>query len=65
MDDIIEKLRLLDYDQKFCKTRGHKPISRTFFAIRELEDEDPELKIGYFVEICYWLLSLSFEDSYK
>ena len=32
-DDIVEKLNLLDYQSKFCKTRGHKPVSRTYFAI--------------------------------
>ena len=24
MDDIVEKLVLLDYGKKFCSTRGHK-----------------------------------------
>lgn len=35
MDDIIEKLQLLDYGNKFCKSRQRKPISRTYFAIDE------------------------------
>jgi hypoxanthine-guanine phosphoribosyltransferase len=34
MDDIIEKLHLLDYLSKFCKERKRKPISRTYFAIK-------------------------------
>ena len=34
MDDIIEKLQLLDYNSKFCATRGHKTVSRTYFAIK-------------------------------
>jgi hypothetical protein len=33
MDDIIEKLHLLDYLKKFCPKYGRKPISRTYFAI--------------------------------
>lgn len=33
MDDIIEKLQLLEYVNLFCHTRGHKPVSRTYFAV--------------------------------
>jgi len=33
MDDIMEKLHLLDYIKKFCPKYGKKPISRTYFAI--------------------------------
>mmetsp|Transcript_24699 Transcript_24699/g.38438 ORF Transcript_24699/g.38438 Transcript_24699/m.38438 type:complete len:359 (+) Transcript_24699:235-1311(+) len=65
MDDIIEKLRLLDYDKKFCKTRGHQSLSRTYFALDMEPVEDAETKVKYMVELCFWLLSLGFEDSYK
>lgn len=34
MDDIIEKLHLLDYMTKFCVKYKKKPISRTYFAIK-------------------------------
>ena len=33
MDDILEKLHLLNYLSKFCPKYGRKPISRTYFAI--------------------------------
>jgi hypothetical protein len=33
MDDIVEKLVLLDYGKKFCSTRGHKQVSWTYFAL--------------------------------
>lgn len=62
MDDIIEKLHLLNYHQKFCQTRGHKPLSRFYFAIDEEASEPRATKIAYFVELCYWLMSLGFED---
>ena len=32
MDDIIEKLSLLDYELSFCKGWRHKRISRIYFA---------------------------------
>ena len=60
MDDIIEKLHLLDYIKKFCPKYSRKPISRTYFAIKE-ESEPTAEKVRYFVELCYWLMSLSFE----
>lgn len=61
MDDIIEKLHLLDYMKKFCIKNNKKPISRTYFAI--VSDLEPGVeKVRNFVEICYWLMSLSFEN---
>jgi len=32
MDDIIEKLSLLDYETAFCRGWKHKRISRVYFA---------------------------------
>ena len=33
MDDIIEKLHLLDYLRSFCPKYNRQPISRTYFAV--------------------------------
>lgn len=56
MDDIINKLNLLDYFG-FCKVSGNKPIHRLYFA---LEDPSPNKAQFYlFLEICYWLMNLS------
>jgi hypothetical protein len=41
MDDIIEKLHLLDYLTKFCAKNKKKPLSRTYFAIKS-ESESTE-----------------------
>jgi hypoxanthine-guanine phosphoribosyltransferase len=60
MDDIIEKLHLLDYLKKFCPKYNRKPISRTYFAINT-PNEPIEIKARYFVELSYWLMSLSLE----
>lgn len=59
MDDIMEKLHLLDYLSKFCLQKKRKPISRTYFALKA-ESENTEIKVQYFVELCYWLLALSY-----
>lgn len=45
MDDIIEKLHLLDYQRQFCLTRGHKPLSRYYFAVDEQKSEPKDVKI--------------------
>ena len=61
MDDIIEKLHLLDYLKIFCNKAQKKPLSRTYFAVKS-EQEPAEEKVRYFVEISYWLMSLSAEN---
>lgn len=59
MDDIIEKLHLLEYQKKFCLEKGRKPISHTYFAFYS-DQENTDEKVRYFVELSYWLMSLSF-----
>lgn len=61
MDDIIEKLHLLNYLKLFCPKYNRKPISRTYFAIKA-SSEDTEIKVRYFVELSYWLMSLGIEE---
>jgi hypothetical protein len=58
MDDITEKLSLLDYENQFCKTWKQKKISRIYFA-HEHTGEDAEKRAHYFYEIVYWLMSLN------
>ena len=58
MDDIIEKLHLLDYLKTYCKEHGKKAISRTYFALKS-ENEKTEDKVKYMIELSYWLLNLS------
>lgn len=60
MDDIIEKLNLLDYLKNFCKPKKIKPLSRTYFAIKA-DNEPTELKVKNMVELCYWLMNLGAE----
>lgn len=56
MDDIIEKLRLLDYENAFCRSHKRKPISRIFFACKEGKQED---KVEMFYEMSLWLINMS------
>jgi hypothetical protein len=60
MDDIIEKLHLLDYQKRFCMQFRKPPLSRTYFAIKT-EVEPTDIKVRYFVELCYWLMDLYYQ----
>lgn len=57
MEDIIEKLNLLNYRVKFCNVRKLSPITKTYFA-----QNDPKIskheKFSYFIELSYWLIEL-------
>lgn len=33
MEQILDMLKLLDYENKFCKSKGFKPLSRVYFAV--------------------------------
>jgi len=58
MEDIAEKLNLIEYRQNFCAVKKREPVSRTFFA---LQDNTPNTKTDqflYFVELSYWLIDL-------
>lgn len=62
MDDIIEKLHLLDYLKLFCPKFEKQPLSRTYFAIKAEESEPSDKKVRYFVELSYWLMSLGYSE---
>ena len=65
MDDIIEKLHLLDYKANFCVPRKLKAMSRTYFAIEPTDQEGSDSKVAYLVDLCYWLMSLGYEDMWR
>ena len=56
MDQILDMLKLLDYEQKFCRQKGFKPLSRSFFAV---PSNNPSEQFMYFVSIVSWLLSIN------
>ena len=58
MDDISEKLMLLDYENGFCRGWKQKKVSRIYFA-HEPHKEDPVGRAHYFYDMVYWLMSLN------
>lgn len=55
MDDIQEKLKLLDYENQFCKIFKHPPVSHVYFA----HHVNPMEQLCYFYDLTYWLMSLN------
>lgn len=57
MEDIYEKLGILEYHFSFCKPLGKKPVSKLCFAISNGELTNQE-KFLYFAGLCYWIINL-------
>jgi hypothetical protein len=60
MDDIIEKLSLLDYENSFCRGWKHKRISRVYWAHPPAAGEEKE-RLHLLYDMVYWLMSLNKE----
>lgn len=58
-DDLIEKLRLLNYETDFCRNfnpqQTFKPLTRTFFTATA---ENANAQFFYFTSLTTWLLQL-------
>ena len=63
MDDIIEKLSLLDYENQFCKGWKHKLISRIHFAHKPEQSgkEEDVARVHLLYDMAYWLMSMDRE----
>jgi len=62
MDDIIEKLSLLDYENSFCKGWKHKRISRIHFAHppeQSITREEELYRVNLLYDMSYWLMSMN------
>ncbi len=66
MEDIVDMLKLLNYESLFCKqkysfpssnlfSRGFKPFSRSFFAV---PSTNPSEQFMQFVQLVSWLLEV-------
>ena len=55
MDDIMEKLKLLNYEVEFCEKFRKPQIVRIYFAYKTFK-EDTEKKVEYFYDLWYWLM---------
>lgn len=55
MEDINEKLKLLNYETEFCKKKRMKPIESIYFA--HPCNYPAKEKVRQFYEISYWLMN--------
>ena len=68
MDDMIEKLRLLNYEINFCQKHNHEIINKYYFACNmygyNFDNKDNATKesypvqFAYFFDLCNWLMAL-------
>lgn len=56
MEDLFDKLKLLDYDREFSrKATSYKPISRHYFALQT----NPGEQFYLFTNVAAWLIQKS------
>ncbi|KAL9965679.1 hypothetical protein ACROYT_G029517 [Oculina patagonica] len=53
MEEVLEKLKLLDYETDFCKQMGFRPLSRHYFALAT----NPGEQFFTFTSLAAWLLT--------
>eukprot|EP01083_Nonionella_stella_P216209 777457_1 len=53
MADVLEKLKILDYEEKFCNEKGISFVSKSFFA----QPSDPSEQFSTFAALVLWLLT--------
>lgn len=56
MEQILDMLKLLDYEPKFCKQKGFKPLSKVYFAVAS---SNPSEQFINFVSLVSWLLFIN------
>ena len=52
MEDVVEKLRLLNYEEEFCAAKDMEPFHRAFFAIG---NSNPSVQFMKFISLVQWL----------
>lgn len=57
MEMILDMLKLLDYENKFCKNKGFKPLSKVYFAQEASNKSEPQFI--NFISLVSWLLSIN------
>ena len=72
MEDILEKLKLINYEEAFCKKYKRETISRYYFACNsngQIKPATPNTsnkdfnvvhspQLIYFYDLCNWLMLL-------
>lgn len=54
MSDLIEKLKLMDYEENFLRKNNMKPFNRHYFAL----PTNPGEQFHAFTSLCAWLLNI-------
>lgn len=52
MEDILAKLKILDYETKFCKVNTIKPFARTMFSMKS---SNKSTQFAQFIKVTKWL----------
>ncbi|KAJ3056522.1 Intraflagellar transport protein 57 [Rhizophlyctis rosea] len=59
MDDLLDKLKILNYQRDFCKPMNFRPLHRFYFT---LPASNPNEQFYYFTSLFTWLLKLNKQD---
>eukprot|EP01012_Entosiphon_sulcatum_P018010 TRINITY_DN2275_c0_g1_i1.p2 TRINITY_DN2275_c0_g1~~TRINITY_DN2275_c0_g1_i1.p2 ORF type:complete len:417 (-),score=139.32 TRINITY_DN2275_c0_g1_i1:107-1357(-) len=55
MEDVIDKLKLLNYEHRFCVAKTFRPLHRCFFA---MPHPNPNEQFYYFTSLVSWVMEL-------
>jgi len=53
MEDVLEQLKILDYEQDFCEKKGIEPFTRTYFS---MPASNAGVQFKTFLDIVSWLM---------
>lgn len=56
MEDIVDKLKILDYEEHFCLPKTFRPLTKTYFS-RPVHN--PNEQFFYFTSLVSWLMEMS------
>jgi len=56
METVVEKLKLLDYENEFCAKKSRSPFQRTLFAIEPVAPENASTLLALFLKLVAWLM---------
>jgi estrogen-related receptor beta like 1 len=60
MENVLEKMKVLDYEVEFCQEKHVAPFARTAFA---LPAKNPSVQFGNFLDLVSWLCHKSTGES--
>jgi hypothetical protein len=60
MEEVVEKLQVLNYENEFCRPLRLPRMHHLYFAVAE---KDQRAQFLYFARLCSWLLTLNAQDA--